>query len=101
MRVSWALMYFSIVTITLIVIYMFVLSGRWNGLLTGVNGLKLSNEDVDFNIPDNLQPGSSVLDFYAQRTMVAEDWGNPSKDGPDKSLPGQCTWIDGLLYCKN
>lgn len=56
--------------------------------------LQSSLEDSDFMF----DPVRSNLDHA--RWVSCRRWGSPVRDGPSKSMPNQCVWYKGVIYCK-
>ena len=58
-------------------------------------------EDNDFEVPREMQPKGSVRDHYSKRgAFSSKCWGSVHMDGPDRAMPDQCYWLDGILHCK-
>ena len=86
--------WFIIFIMLLLIVYQFMPSlqifvdDKWNHVKT-FNRLV---DDEKFQVPPELQIPKDI-------DLTMQDWGNPSKDGPDRSLPGECWWVGGMLHC--
>jgi hypothetical protein len=66
---------------------------------------KLKQKSVKFQdfIDDQkfeLNGNESFKEFNDKKNITHQEWGNPSKDGPSKTMPGNCWWVDSKLICK-
>lgn len=96
-----------ILVLILIVCYQFLptvqiyVDDKWKKMTSNVKLFKNFVDDKDFDVPDEMQPKGSVKEFYQEKDLSSHEWGNHSKDGPDRSMPGHCWWVNGCLACKS
>jgi hypothetical protein len=61
-------------------------------------------DDRKFHLPDYVAiPDRTVEQFYRERKVLLHgfrEWGSPSQDGPDRSMPHACMWLNGMLHCR-
>lgn len=58
-------------------------------------------DDAHFEVPDEAQPDLTVAELQSARegSLRSYEWGNPSRNGPDRSFPDKCVWSNAMLYC--
>ena len=93
--------WFIIVIMVILIVYQFMPSlqifvdDKWSH----VQEFRQLIDDDRFHIPADKQP--TTADTGDVIHLTAQKWGDPSINGPDRSLAGECWWVDGKLCCND